>query len=66
MKINGANSVQGMFNFDSSPLGSIYTRHDLVIYNNIIYTCLGESQGPPDITSPDWESYLHPMRPVKN
>lgn len=64
MRINGSNIVQGLFNHSTTPPGAVYTRNDIVVHNNILYTCLGDSQGPPNIEDVTWEYYLDTFTPV--
>lgn len=66
MRINGSNVVQGLFNFNTAPSGTIYTKDDLVLYNNILYTCLNETSNSPELISGDWEYYLNKLNPVDN
>jgi hypothetical protein len=58
MIINGSNSIQGLFNYDTVPADTIWTVGDIVLKDNTLYTCKQETTGAPDISTDNWIYYL--------
>jgi hypothetical protein len=66
MIINGKNRVQGLYNYNTAPEGVIFTKDDIVLNDNILYTCLVDTPSEPDIIDVNWDYYLNSLSPVQN
>lgn len=64
MKLNGSNTIQGLYNYSTAPDGVIYTKGDLVLYDSILYTCLEETSSAPNVNKEEWEYYINSLGPV--
>jgi hypothetical protein len=64
MKLNGSNTLQGLYNYNTAPEGVIYTKGDLVLYDSVLYTCLGETSSIPNVNEEEWEYYINSLGPV--
>jgi len=62
MKINGSNSVQGLYNYNTTPDGVIFTPGDIVLSGTTFLACLSESTTP-DVSGDSWELYLDSLSP---
>lgn len=70
MKINGSNSVQGLFNHATVPVGSIYEVNDIVLHGSTLYVCQSDTvketvDTVPDVSSDSWEYYLGGVSKIK-
>jgi hypothetical protein len=66
MKLNGTNTIQGLFNHNTTPEGVIYTKGDIVYDNLVLYTCLSETTSRPNASLDEWELYLNNLGPVSS
>lgn len=64
MLINGSNRIKGLYNYENTPEGTIFTEGDIVLHNNTLYTCLITNSTEPNENSEFWDYYLEGVKTV--